>query len=94
MSAMIIEHHPDRHRFEAILDGAVAGYIDYQRTGDVYDLQHTIVEKEFEGRGVGSALARGTFDEIRAQGAAAIPTCPFLASWIGKHPEYADLVAS
>ena len=54
---------------------------------------HTEVDPTFEGKGVGSALARFALDDVRADrhppGAAA---CPFIKGWIGKHPEYADLV--
>ncbi|HHV22467.1 MAG TPA: N-acetyltransferase [Propionibacterium sp.] len=92
MSEPTIEHKPKKKRYEAIVDGEVAGYITYERIADALDLQHTVVEPAFEGRGVGSALARGVFEDLRAQGGlTAIPTCPFVARWLAKHAEYADL---
>ena len=31
-------------------------------------------------------------DVVRERGLAALPDCPFVRGWIGKHPDYADLV--
>jgi hypothetical protein len=30
---------------------------------------------------------------VRGRGLAVQPDCPFIKSWITKHPDYADLVA-
>jgi len=51
------------------------------------------VPKALEGRGIGSALARGLLDLARAQKLKVKPLCPFVAGYIKKHPEYADLLA-
>ena len=54
---------------------------------------HTEVDPKFEGKGVGSALARFALDDVRAAGTRRVlPLCPFIKGWIGKHPDYADLV--
>jgi predicted GNAT family acetyltransferase len=39
-------------------------------------------------------LARGALDAIRAQGLKVVARCPFIASFIKRHPEYEDLVAA
>lgn len=79
-------------RFEIEVDGEVAGYAEYHRRGTAISFTHTVVTPAFEGRGVGSALVRGALDAARADGAAVLPFCPFVREWIGKHPEYTDLV--
>lgn len=92
MTDPTIEHRPKANRYEAIVEGEVAGYVSYERIADALDLQHTVIAPEFEERGVRDALARGVFADIRAQGGlTVIPTCPFLARWLGRHEEYADL---
>jgi predicted GNAT family acetyltransferase len=46
-----------------------------------------------EGSGVGSALVAGALDDIRSRGLRVVPLCPFVAAFIRRHSEYADLVA-
>jgi predicted GNAT family acetyltransferase len=53
----------------------------------------TEVPEALEGQGIGSALARGALDDVRAQGLQVIPLCPFVAAFIRRHPEYLDLVS-
>ena len=92
-SAIKITENDGRHRFEAVLDGEVAGFVSYRREDDRVVLVHTEVDPQFEGKGVGSALARGVLDRLRDEGVAVVPQCEFIAGWIEKHPDYADLVA-
>ncbi|WP_442791381.1 GNAT family N-acetyltransferase [Micromonospora sp. NBC_01739] len=47
---------------------------------------------EYEGRGVGAALARAALDEARTANLRVLATCPFIAGWIARHPEYQDLL--
>lgn len=94
MSDVTVEHRPDDQRYEAMIGGDVAGYVSYEFGDGVIDLQHTVVDDSFGGRGVGGTLVRSVLDDVRDQGERkVIPTCPFIKSWIGKHPEYADLRA-
>ncbi|GMA38989.1 N-acetyltransferase [Mobilicoccus caccae] len=81
-------------RYEAHIDGELAGFAEYERSEGVVEFPHTVTEPEFGGRGVASALARTSLDEARAEGLQVIPSCSFYAGWISKHPEYADLVRS
>lgn len=89
----LIRQDSARRRFEAFVGDEVAGYISYRQRDGVLDLRHTVVDEAFEGRGIGSALVRGTLDAVRDQGLRVTPTCPFISAWLGKHPDYADLVA-
>jgi uncharacterized protein len=81
-----------RHRFELDADGHVA-FSNYRRDGDTLTVLHTEVPAALNGRGIGSALARGLLDIARAQGLKVRPLCPFVSAYIAKHPEYADLLA-
>lgn len=84
---------PDQQRFEAVVDGEVAGFIEYRLDGDTVEMHHTEVGGEWEGKGIGSALAKGALAEVRAAGRTVVPTCPFVKGYIEKHEEHADLVA-
>lgn len=89
--SVIVTDVPDAHRYEARIDGELAGVAAYMRTPDMIVFVHTEVEAAFEGRGVGSALARGALDEARELGLRVVAICPFIDGWITRHPEYESL---
>jgi len=88
-----VENNPAESRFELEIDGTheiAAAY--YRMKGDRFVLTHTIVPERFSGHGIGSTLARGVFDEIRASGRKVILVCSFMTAFYARHPEYADIV--
>ena len=82
----------ERRRFEASLEGELAGFARYVRLPDRVVFTHTEVDPAFEGRGVGSALAKGALDAMRANGDRVEARCPFIAAYIKRHPAYQDLL--
>jgi len=93
MADVEIKNNESEHRFEAFVDGEQAGFAAYRLTQDTIVFTHTEVDEEFEGHGVGSALARGALDHVRREGSRRVrPLCRFIKSWIDHHPDYADLV--
>jgi uncharacterized protein len=87
-----VRDNTERHRFELDLDGHTA-FSTYRREGSLITILHTEVPKELNGQGIGSRLARGLLEIARAQGLKVKPLCPFVAAYMDKHPEYADLRA-
>ena len=81
-----------RNRFELDADGHIA-FSNYKRADGVLTILHTEVPKALEGHGIGSAWIRGVLDTARSQGLKVIAVCPFAKTYIGRHPEYADLLA-
>lgn len=78
--------------YEITVDGVRAGVAEYRRRADRVVFTHTEVDPSFEGKGVGSALAKAALDDVRARGLKAVPLCPFIRAWIDRHPDYEDLV--
>ncbi|MFV0450753.1 MAG: GNAT family N-acetyltransferase [Propioniciclava sp.] len=90
--AVVVTDNPAASRFEARLDAERAGVAEYELTEKYLVFTHTLVEKAYEGRGVGSALIRSALDQVRADGERlAVPVCPFVRTWIERHPSYADV---
>ena len=79
------------HRFELEVDGHIA-FAEYTRAPDIITSIHTVVPTELGGKGVGSQLARGALDAVRAQGLKVVAQCPFIAAYIAKHAEYQNLL--
>ncbi|TDR85462.1 GNAT family N-acetyltransferase [Enterovirga rhinocerotis] len=90
MSAPVVDN-PDRNRFELRVGEALA-VAEYRLDGDRVVLTHTEVPPELSGQGVGSRLARGVFDSIRASGRRIVTECEFMAAFAKRHPENADIV--
>jgi hypothetical protein len=80
-------------RFEARVDGTLAGILDYRLDGSVATMPHTVVEPRFEGRGIGSALAEAAVRAARERGWTVVPACWFVARWLDQHPDERDLLA-
>ena len=94
-SEPVVRDDPQELRYEALVDGRVVGIIRYRvEPGAIIVLVHTEVDEELEGTGVASRLVRGALDDIRSRGLGIVPVCPFVRSFIGRHPEYADLVVT
>ena len=91
--ALVITDVPEARRYEARLDGKLAGWVDYGRVRTRLVALHTEVLPEFEGRGIASALVRRVLDDARAAGMTVTPRCPFFRRHFERHPEDADLRA-
>ena len=93
MADIEVVNNTGAHRYEARVDGRVAGFAQYQLTDELIVFTHTEVDGEFEGQGVGGALVRGALDDVRALGLRQVlPLCPFVKAWIARHRDYRDLV--
>ncbi len=88
-----VTRNDSAHRFE--IDTAVGtAVLNYVADGDRLSLVHTEVPAALEGGGYGSALARAALDYARANGLGVVPSCPFVATYLQRHPEYNDLVVA
>jgi uncharacterized protein len=85
---------PASSRYEIRVDGARAGVAEYhRRAGEpTISFTHTEVDDAHAGQGLAGRLVRAALDDVRTRDLAVLPFCPYVRSWIGKHPEYADLV--
>lgn len=90
---MDVSNNEAASRFESSVDGYTA-FLNYKLRGTLLALIHTEVPPELEGRGVGSALARFALEFAKERGLKVLPSCPFVAAYIERHPEYAELVRS
>ena len=87
-----VRNNTEAHRFEMAVEGHTA-FSEYRLSGGVYTIMHTQVPDELSGKGIGSKLAAGLLDLIRAEGAKVKPLCPFVRGYIEQHTDYADLLS-
>lgn len=92
LAEVTVQDNADRGRYEASTEsGVVAGFAEYRDRDGVRVFTHTEVDDAFEGQGIGSSLARAALDDVRERGLRARVKCPFIRSYVERHPEYADL---
>jgi predicted GNAT family acetyltransferase len=94
-----VRHEPTRHRYEALVDGVLAGFTQYRpdAEGDaarVLSFVHTEVDDAFAGQGVASVLVRQALDDVRSRGLQIRAVCPFVRRYLERHAEYQDLLAA
>jgi len=90
---LVVLDAPSASRYEARFGDTVAAFSEYRTRPGRLVFVHTVTEPEFAGRGIASRLARGLLDDVRARGLKVTPVCKFVAGFIARNPEYADLVA-
>lgn len=91
MTDIVVTDNPDQKRWEAHDGDELVGFAEYILTDDLAVFTHTEVHRE--GQGIGGRIVQAALDAVRAEGTRKVmPQCPFVKSWIERHPEYADLV--
>lgn len=88
-----ISENSEKKRFEVKLNDDWA-FIEYIRAENKMYLTHTEVPPAMEGKGIGSALVKHAFQVLDTEGRKLVPLCPFVASYVKRHPEYKKLLAS
>jgi hypothetical protein len=89
-----VRDNPDEDRFEILVDGEVAGFSAYLRSGESIVFTHTQVDPDRTEHGLGSRLVGAALDQIRDTGSArVVAQCPFVAKFVREHPDYQPLLA-
>jgi predicted GNAT family acetyltransferase len=89
---LIVTDAPERRRYEAHLDGELAGILEYVLKYGRLALIHTEVLPAHEGKGFGSRLVRFALDDARRRGLRVIASCPYVQDYLTQHPEDDDIV--
>lgn len=93
LMSLTIRHEPQNRRFAADVDGTTA-YITYREIdGHSLDLDHTFVPKAQRGGGIASQLTARALQYARERRYRVVASCPFVAAYVARHPEYRELLA-
>ncbi len=77
--------------FTTEVDGHKA-HLDFDQRGGAMIITHTVVPPEIGGRGIAAELVQAAFEAARRDGLKVSPACSYAASWLQRHPDYADLL--
>lgn len=82
-----LHNNEKNHQYEFHIDDYVPR-IEYIRVKDEIYLTHTEVPSALEGKGVASGLILSVLKDIESQNLKLIPLCPFVATYLKRHPEW------
>ncbi|MET1051490.1 MAG: GNAT family N-acetyltransferase [Mycetocola sp.] len=75
-------------RYEVWVGDTRAGIATYRESDARITFVHTIVDKAFGGRGLGSLLAGFALKDAVARGKRIVPRCPFIREYLQSHHEF------
>ena len=86
---MAVEHQRDQRRFVTPTASGEAELTYTQPRAGVLDLKHTFVPDADRGAGIGESLVAAAVAHAAAEDVRLVPSCPFVRSWLARHPEHA-----
>ena len=84
-------HDPDRHRFYFPTSHGDAELVYRIRKDGVMDLLHTFVPEAARGGTIASDLVKAAIVHARTHELRLKATCPYVQSWLVRHPETREL---
>ncbi|MEU9476007.1 GNAT family N-acetyltransferase [Streptomyces sp. NPDC048191] len=90
-AAPTVERNDAKHRYEILVDGKRAGLTAYRDHGAQRVFYHTEVDDAFAGQGLASRLVQEALTDVRESGKRIVPVCPYVAKFLNKHEEFADI---
>ena len=82
-----------RSRYELVEDGVVIGFAAYRVQGDLVVFDHTVIDADRRGHGLGAVLIQGALDDVRPTGRKVVPVCWYVGEFMDTHSGYGDLAA-
>lgn len=80
-----------RHRYEILVDDKRAGLTAYRDRDDRRVFFHTEIDDAHAGQGLAAILVEQALTDVRASGMRIVPVCPYVAKFLKKHQEFADI---
>lgn len=90
MDTNIIDNKEEK-QYELTIDGMLSR-IEYIEAKNKIYLTHTEVPTELKGKGIGSRLIKHSLEDIASRNMKLMPLCPFVSTYIKRHPEYRKLL--
>jgi len=87
-----VRNNTTLERFEIYVDGAIAGYAEYQDTASERAFVHTEIYPRHEGQGYGRVLVQAALNASSREGFGILPMCPMVHHFVESKPEYIALV--
>ncbi|MFE9557825.1 GNAT family N-acetyltransferase [Streptomyces sp. NPDC006692] len=90
-AAPTVERADARQRYEIFVDGERAGLTAYRDHDDQRVFYHTEIDDTHAGQGLAAQLVQQALTDVRDLGKRIVPVCPYVANYLKKHDEFADI---
>ncbi|MFE7790040.1 GNAT family N-acetyltransferase [Streptomyces sp. NPDC057460] len=90
-TAPTVQRVDAKHKYEILVDGKTAGFTAYRDRESQRVFYHTEIDDAFAGQGLASLLVQQALTDVRASGKRIVPVCPYVAKFLKKHTEFADI---
>ncbi|MFB7571270.1 GNAT family N-acetyltransferase [Streptomyces sp. NPDC056165] len=90
-TAATVQRADAKHRYEILVDGKRAGLTAYRDRGEQRVFYHTEIDDAFAGQGLASRLVQEALTDVRESGKRIVPVCPYVAKFLKRHEEFADI---
>ncbi|MFG2117096.1 GNAT family N-acetyltransferase [Streptomyces sp. NPDC048718] len=87
----VVQRVDARHRYEIAVADQRAGLTAYRDRDDRRVFFHTEIDDAYAGRGLAGVLVEYALNDVRASGMRIVPVCPYVAKFLKKHEEFADI---
>ncbi len=79
--------------FKAVIDGREAGKLTYTKSGDnQITIDHTEVNSEYQGKGVGKAMVRKSAEFARNENLKILPECSYAQKIMERSSGFDDIL--
>lgn len=92
MAGVEVVEVPESSRYEAREGGRLLGVLTYHRKPGSIVFDHTGVEPEARGRGIGAMLCAAALAGAAADDVHVVPLCSFVRRWVEDNPQYLPLI--
>ncbi|MCC3761806.1 N-acetyltransferase [Glycomyces sp. TRM65418] len=87
----VVDRVDGEHRYAITVDGRRAGFTAYRDQGDRRVFFHTEIDDAYAGRGLAAHLVERALTDVRDSGMRVVPVCPYVAKFLERHGEFADI---
>ncbi|MFD7561434.1 GNAT family N-acetyltransferase [Streptomyces sp. NPDC059533] len=89
--APVVSRVDARHRYEILVGEDRAGLTAYRDRDGRRVFFHTEIDDAHAGQGLAAVLVEQALADVRASGMRIVPVCPYVAKFLTKHTEFADI---
>ncbi|MFT4033710.1 MAG: GNAT family N-acetyltransferase [Siphonobacter sp.] len=93
LSKISLTNNQHLNQFEMEIEDQIALIAYHTIHSDTLALDHTEVPEQLQGKGIASALVEKTFHYLEEHNMKMLPYCPFIRTYLQRHPDWYRLVA-